>query len=296
MLVGFACWQLAVHCSDRECSSSTCTVPSVRQRLGPGLGSDPAVSDPAPLLLAPQLEQALAGRRRRLPLRASAPATRLRPGVAKGCAAAGVRIEDLPASPRPRRSRLPVQQGQPAVAQGRLRWSNPPRLEQAIGPGGDRPAIVTVLLFTGLRIAELVALDTGDLSISARKGQLPFAAARESATGRSRSTPRPEPFSIPGSPPGLGCPGRQARVVPVAEGPAAIRPGRRPRRPSPRPRRRRHAVGAHPAPHLPDRPRARRPRHRPRRRTRWPQADSRPPAGTACLATPTYKRQGQPRR
>ena len=70
------------------------------------------------------------------------------------------------------------------MAQGRLRWSNPPRLEQAIGPGGDRPAIVTVLLFTGLRIAELVALDTGDLSISARKGQLPFAAARESATGR----------------------------------------------------------------------------------------------------------------
>ncbi len=58
------------------------------------------------------------------------------------------------------------------MAQGRLRWSNPPRLEQAIGPGGDRPAIVTVLLFTGLRIAELVALDTGDLSISARKGQL----------------------------------------------------------------------------------------------------------------------------
>jgi len=29
-----------------------------------------------------------------------------------------------------------------------------------------------VLLFTGLPIAELVALDTGDLSISARKGQL----------------------------------------------------------------------------------------------------------------------------
>ncbi len=43
----------------------------------------------------------------------------------------------------------------------------------ATGPGGVRDrAIVTVLLFTGLRIAELVALDTGDLSISARKGQL----------------------------------------------------------------------------------------------------------------------------
>ncbi len=33
-------------------------------------------------------------------------------------------------------------------------------------------AIARVLLFTGLRIAELVALDTGDLSVSARKGQL----------------------------------------------------------------------------------------------------------------------------
>ena len=43
----------------------------------------------------------------------------------------------------------------------------------ATGPGGVRDrAIVTVLLFAGLRIAELVALDTGDLSISARKGQL----------------------------------------------------------------------------------------------------------------------------
>jgi len=43
----------------------------------------------------------------------------------------------------------------------------------ATGPGGVRDrAIACVLLFTGLRIAELVALDTGDLSISARKGRL----------------------------------------------------------------------------------------------------------------------------
>ncbi len=43
----------------------------------------------------------------------------------------------------------------------------------ATAPGGIRDrAIVTLLLFTGLRIAELVALDVGDLSISARKGQL----------------------------------------------------------------------------------------------------------------------------
>ncbi len=43
----------------------------------------------------------------------------------------------------------------------------------ATGPGGVRDrAIACVLLFAGLRIAELVALDTGDLSISARKGQL----------------------------------------------------------------------------------------------------------------------------
>jgi len=55
----------------------------------------------------------------------------------------------------------------------------------ATAPGGIRDrAIVTLLLFTGLRIA----------------------AARASATGRSRSTPRPEPSSIPGSSPGANCP------------------------------------------------------------------------------------------
>ncbi len=43
----------------------------------------------------------------------------------------------------------------------------------ATGPGGIRDrAIACVLLFTGLRIAELLALDVDDLSISARKGQL----------------------------------------------------------------------------------------------------------------------------
>lgn len=41
----------------------------------------------------------------------------------------------------------------------------------AIGPGGVRDrAVLTVLLFTGLRIAELVALDIGDVAVSARKG------------------------------------------------------------------------------------------------------------------------------
>jgi len=91
-----------------------------------------------------------------------------------------------------------------------------------------------VLLFTGLRIAELVALDTGDLSISARKGQL---TVRRGKGERYRQVPvnseartvldtwlaaRRRPARC-----------RRARAVPVTEGPAAIRQGRRPRRPAP---------------------------------------------------------------
>lgn len=41
----------------------------------------------------------------------------------------------------------------------------------AASPSGVRDrAVLTVLLFTGLRIAELVALNTGDVAVSARKG------------------------------------------------------------------------------------------------------------------------------
>ena len=66
-------------------------------------------------------------------------------------------------------------------------------------PAGVRDrAIVTVLLFTALRIAELAALNTSDVAISARKGLAPRAAAKATATGKFRSTPRPAPRSTRG--------------------------------------------------------------------------------------------------
>ncbi len=62
----------------------------------------------------------------------------------------------------------------PGSPPGAGRRPDPPAAARtAIGPGGIRDrAIACVLLFTRLRVAELVALDVDDLSISARKGQL----------------------------------------------------------------------------------------------------------------------------
>ena len=68
--------------------------------------------------------------------------------------------------------------------------------------GGVRDrAIVTVLLFTALHIAELAALNTSDVVISARKGLAPRAAAKATATGKFRSTPRPATRLMRGWPP-----------------------------------------------------------------------------------------------